>query len=43
MNVVRDKIVYTAGHPVSEVPEDLPAQYYVGELPKFSAYTIRPG
>lgn len=41
MNVVRDKIVYTAGHPVSEVPEDLPAQYYVGELPKFSAYTIR--
>ena len=23
------------------MPEDLPAQYYVGELPKFSAYTIR--
>lgn len=41
MNVVRDKVVYMAGHPVSEVPEDLPAQYHVGELPKFSAYTIR--
>lgn len=34
MNVVRDKIVYTAGHPVSEVPEDLPAQILCRRTPK---------
>lgn len=41
VNVVKDKVSYTAAHPVSQVPADLPDQYYVGELPKFSAYTIR--
>lgn len=41
VNVVKDKVSYTAAHPVSEIPADLPVGYYVGELPKFSAYTIR--
>jgi len=41
LNVIKDKVVYTAGHPVNSVPDNLPAHFYVGELPKFSAYTIR--
>ncbi len=41
IQLVKDKVTYTAGHPVSEIPDDLPAHFYVGKLPKFKAYTIR--
>ncbi|MGB1448944.1 MAG: SRPBCC family protein [Flavobacteriaceae bacterium] len=41
VDVVKDTVTYTAAHPVSEVPADLPSEYHQGELPEFSAYTIR--
>lgn len=39
--IVKDRVVYTAAHPVSEIPKNLPEHFVVGELPKFNAYTIR--
>lgn len=39
-NLVKDKIVYTAGIPVSHVPSDLPDGFYGGELPSIQAYIL---
>lgn len=40
-DVIKDRVVYTAAHPVSEIPKNLPDHFTVGEMPKFNAYTIR--
>lgn len=41
MDVLRDRCAYIAAHPVREIPDDLPEQFITGELPSFTAYTLR--
>ena len=40
-DVVKGKVVYSACHPMKEIPADIPRYFYVGELPKMKTYTVR--
>lgn len=40
-NVVKDKVVYVAGVPVKEKPENLPENFFYASLPKSNMETVR--
>ena len=40
-DVVKGKVVYIAAHPVSQIPDDLPKDFFIGKIPELKAYTIR--
>lgn len=40
-NIVKDKVVYVAGFPVKEKPENLPNNFFYGSLPRTNMYTVR--
>lgn len=39
-DVVRNKVIYTAGLPVAEVPGNLPSGFFAGDIPAVTAQTI---
>lgn len=39
-DIVRDRIEYTSGMPVSSIPADLPAGMFAGEIPPTRIYTL---
>ncbi|MDC1434070.1 SRPBCC family protein [Flavobacteriaceae bacterium] len=39
-DVMKGKVIYSACHPVKEIPVEIPKNFYVGELPKMNVYTV---
>jgi len=40
-DMVKDKVIYTSGVPVTKVPDNLPANFITGEIPATQVYTLR--
>ncbi len=39
-DVMKGKVIYSACHPVNEIPKEIPENFYTGELPKMKVYTV---
>jgi len=39
-DVMKGKVIYSACHPLKEIPSKIPENFYTGELPKMRVYTV---
>jgi len=39
-DVMKGKVIYSACHPITEIPAEIPENFYTGELPKMKVYTV---